>query len=187
MVIEGGEGTGKTVLAQQLAEEFQAEYEHVGPPRRDMTPFAEHVEYAFVLVEEYGRVVFDRFHLGCFAYGPVFRPERDVDGIGDFHRADWDLFEHLIHSRCLLIYCDPGWEEIERNLSGRDGSQPYPEYESDIAKVLATYRRFQKAYDFSTLRKMRYDYTMEGSYGALLAEIEGVLEWPVVAGATPAV
>ena len=185
ILVEGADGTGKTTLADQLALAFGAEYEHVGPPRHDMTPFAEHTGYAFVLVEEYGRVVFDRFHLGTFAYGPIFRPENDVDGIGDFRREDWDLFEHLIAPRCLLVLCDPGWDEIEKNLKGRDGTEPYPMYEDDPAQVLAVHRRFQKAYEFSKLRKTRYDYTQEGAWGALLQEVEGVLEWQPLATALP--
>jgi len=177
IIIEGGDGTGKTTLAEELAVQFNAEYEHVGPPRTDMTPFAEHIEYAFVLAEQYGSVVFDRFHLGCFAYGPIWRPENDIDGIGDFRRADWELFEHLILGRCLLILADPGWQEVERNLSGRDGSQPLPEYESDIAKVTAVYDRFRKAYEFSILDKVLYDYTDPESKGRVTAKIEEVLGW----------
>ena len=177
ILVEGADGTGKTTLAGQLAEAFGAEYEHVGPPRRDMTAFAEHVEYAFVLSEVYGQVVFDRFHLGTFAYGPIFRPDEDVDGIGDFRRADWDLFEHLIQDRCLLVLCDPGWDAIQENLGDRDGSQPHAMYEDDPANVLAVHRRFEKAYEFTKLRKTRYDYTQEGALGVLLQEVEGVLEW----------
>src|SRR5262245_50286103 len=82
LIVEGGDGTGKTTLAEQIAEHYGAEYQHVGPPRTDMTVFAEHIGYAFVLTDEYGSVVFDRFHLGTFAYGPIFRPEDDIDGIG---------------------------------------------------------------------------------------------------------
>lgn len=185
ILVEGADGTGKTTLAQQLADAFGAEYEHVGPPRTDMTPFAEHVEYAFVLAREYGQVVFDRFHLGTFAYGPIFRPENDADGIGDFKRKDWDLFEHLIRDRCLLVLCDPGWDQIEVNLGERDGSQPHPMYEEDPAQVLAVHRRFEKAYDFSTLSKTRYDYTQEGAFGVLLQEVEGVLEWQPQATSMP--
>lgn len=184
VIVEGADGTGKTTLADQLAIAFGAEYEHVGPPRKDMTPFAEHVEYAFVLAEEYGRVVFDRFHLGTFAYGPIFRAEEDLDGIGDFRRADWDLFERLIEDRCLLVLCDPGWDEVQKNLGGRDGSQPYPMYEDDPAQVLAVHRRFEKAYEFSRLKKTRYDYTLEGSLAALCQEVEGVLEWSPAAAST---
>lgn len=184
ILVEGGDGTGKTALAEQLAETFEAEYEHVGPPRQDMTPFAEHVEYAFELVPSYGRVVFDRFHLGCFAYGPVYRPENDLDGIGDFRRRDWELFERLIFDRCLLVLCDPGWDEVQKNLGRRDGTQPHPEYEDDIAQVLAVHRRFAKAYEFSTLKKIQYDYTQKGALQRVLARVEEVLEWSPLAATT---
>lgn len=184
IIVEGGDGTGKTTLAEELAEQYGAEYEHVGPPRHDMTPFAEHIEYAFVLAEQYGSVVFDRFHLGCFAYGPIWRPENDLDGIGDFRRNDWELFEHLIKSRCLLVLADPGWQEVERNLSGRDGTQPLPEYESDPAKVTAVYDRFRKAYEFSILEKIKYDYTDPASRGLLDSKIGEVLGWRTISTLT---
>jgi thymidylate kinase len=185
IIVEGGDGTGKTTLAEELAETYGAEYEHVGPPRTDMTPFAEHIEYAFVLSEQYGSVVFDRFHLGCFAYGPIWRPENDIDGIGDFRRADWELFEHLISSRCLLVMCDPGWQVVEANLSGRDGTQPLAEFESDPAKVTAVYDRFRKAYEFSILDKIMYDYNDPTSRDRLTFKVEEVLGWMPVSSIRP--
>ncbi len=184
VLVEGGDGSGKTTLAEQLAEHFGAEYEHVGPPRTDMTIFAEHIEYAFVLAEEYGRVIFDRFHLGCFAYGPIFRPENDVDGIGDFRRVDWDLFESLVKDRCLLVLCDPGWDEVEKNVRGRDGNQQYASYEEDPARVLAVHRRFDKAYEFSKLPKVKYDYRQRDAFKSLTKSVEEVLEWSPVTAST---
>ena len=150
-----------------------------------MGSFAEHVEYAFVLVPGYGRVVFDRFHLGTFAYGPVFRPDNDADGIGDFRRAEWDLFEGLIRDHSLLVLCDPGWEAIEENVSTRDGTQAYPEYEGDLAQRLAVYKRFEKGYDFSSLPKRRYDYTQgEVALAELFDTIERTVEWTPVSTRT---
>jgi len=177
VIVEGADGTGKTTLAEQLTERFDAEYEHVGPPRTDMSPFAEHIEYAFVIAQEYGQVVFDRFHLGTFAYGPIFRPENDVDGIGDFHRADWDLFERLIKDQAFLILCDPGWSVVEENVKSRDGTQQYANYERDINRVLRVYERFEKGYDFSSLSKTKYDYTSEEAFEDMVYQVEEAVGW----------
>lgn len=177
VIVEGADGSGKTTLAEQLAERFGAEYEHVGPPRTDMTPFAEHIEYAFVLAKEYGQVVFDRFHLGCFAYGPIFRPENDIDGIGDFRRGDWDLFERMIQDQAFLVLCDPGWAVIEENVKARDGTQPHAHYEQDINRVMRVYERFEKGYDFSVLHKARYDYNEDEAFERLVANVEEVVGW----------
>jgi hypothetical protein len=73
--------------------------------------------------------------------------------------------------------CDPGWQTVEANLSGRDGSQPLPEYESDPAKVTAVYDRFRKAYDFSILDKIKYDYTDPAARDLLSSKIGEVLGW----------
>lgn len=181
VIVEGADGSGKTTLAERIAEEYAVEYEHVGPPREDMTPFAEHVGYAFELADEYGRVVFDRFHLGCFCYGPIFRPDKDIDGIGDFRRADWDLLERLIRPRCLLVLCDPGWEEILKNVEAKGGAGPFPEYERDAKKLREVHRRFKLATEFSTLPSVVYDYTEDvDGWLELSQRIEEVLEWSPV-------
>jgi hypothetical protein len=178
VIIEGADGSGKTTLAERIAEEYGAEYEHVGPPREDMTPFAEHIGYAFELAPDYGQVVFDRFHLGCFCYGPIFRPERDVDGIGDFRREDWDLLERLIRPHCLLVLCDPGWDILAANVAARNGAGPFPEYERDPKKLREVHRRFKLATEFSTLSSVTYDYTEDvDGWLELTERIGEVLGW----------
>lgn len=177
VIVEGVDGSGKTTLCERLAQTYNAEYAHVGPPREYMTPFAEHLEYA-LLSNDYGRIIFDRFHLGCFAYGPIFRPKKDVEGIGDFYRADWALLERIFYDHCLLVLCDPGWDTVEHNVTQKGGSGPFPEYEQDLKKLHEVHRRFKLAREHSELRSIVYDYTEDvDSWIELTDKIEEVLTW----------
>lgn len=177
VILEGADGSGKTTLAERLVETYGMEYQHVGPPRERMTPFAEHLEYA-LMSNDYNGIVFDRFHFGCFAYGPIFRPKKDVEGIGDFYRAEWDLLEEIIRPHCLMVLCDPGWDEIEKNVTAKNGGGPYPEYEKDLKKLHEVHRRFRLAYDYTTLPRVVYDYTEDAdAWIELTDKIEEVLGW----------
>lgn len=177
VIVEGVDGTGKTTIAHQIAEAYDADYQHVGPPQDDMTPFAEHVMYA-LSTGETRRTVFDRFHLGTFAYGPVFRPENDLDGIGDFRRKDWDLFEKIIRPHCLVVLCDPGWETIATWHAGRDDGRDFAEFEEDLEKLRIVYGRFRKAYEITTLQRTEYDFrTRQVGWNTLVEDIEEALPW----------
>jgi thymidylate kinase len=177
VIVEGCDGTGKTTLAERIVTEYDATYQHVGPPREDMTPFAEHVMYA-LSTDDAARTVFDRFHLGTFAYGPVFRPEHDADGIGDFRREDWDLFERIIRPHCLLVLCDPGWSTIERWWTTREEGRGFPEYEEDLEKLRTVYRRFRTGYESTALSRHEYDFNQgKTAWGPLAERIEEVLTW----------
>lgn len=181
VIVEGIDGSGKTTLAEQIVSTYDTNYHHVGPPRLDMSAFAEHAEYAMLFAAD-GRTVFDRFHLGCFAYGPIFRPQRDVEGIGDFYREDWNLLEVLIRNRCVLVHCDPGWDVVRkewkrRHASGNTTSVAFAEYERDIDVLRNVYDRFHKAYEFSRLHKLTYDYRKDGAWENLREVLYHFLDW----------
>lgn len=177
VIVEGIDGSGKTTLAERIASEFGAEYQHVGPPREDMSAFAEHVEYALG-TNVVARSVFDRFHFGCFAYGPIWRPANDHDGIGDFRRAEWDFFEMLIRPHCLVVLCDPSWTTIETWWRNRGSDRQFAEYEESLDLLHQVYDRFHKAREVTTLYTVDYDYNHgDAAWEAVVEAIEEKLTW----------
>lgn len=178
MIVEGVDGAGKTTLVEELAEEYGCAQRHVGPPNGEMTVLCEHLRYVDE-AEQHDRVVFDRFHLGTYAY-QEFRPEKNVDGIGDFHRQDWRYLEKKMHDRCVLVLCRPPllvleaeWERRKPTLDMR----PHPEYERDTVKLHNVVTLFDEAYHYSTLTKILYDYTKEFDWQQLTELLWECLGW----------
>lgn len=79
IILEGPDGSGKTVLAKKL-ERLGAHYHHEGPPQRnDML-----LEYAKTFIHKVGifdDLVLDRAHVGEAVYGPVLRGRDRVGGL----------------------------------------------------------------------------------------------------------
>lgn len=179
VILEGCDGGGKSTLAQELEDEFDVKVVHVGPPRDDMTVLGEHLRLADEAINN-GSTVFDRFHLGTYAYGKEFREYHNFDGIGDFFRADWEWFEEHVRNSCVLILCDPGWQTVhkewERRQTGYDRG-PYAEYEADVNRLARVHHNFIEAFDYSTLRKRVYDWTKEKAWQDLRDFLWQELEW----------
>ena len=184
-IIEGVDGSGKTTLAKRVEYAYGAHYFHVGPPDPTKTALGEYLDYLSDL-GVYDRVVFDRFHLGCYAYGKVFRPENDVDGIGDMRSDDWLLFEKQLQGRSTLFLADPGWQQVHdewetrRMLTEITGKErAHAEYERSSYKMSQVYNYFKEAFSLSVLNKNIYDYRREDAWEAVMAGCQS-LGWSTI-------
>lgn len=73
IVIEGPDKTGKTTLAKAVAERLGFKYVHFSAPKGN--PADEYIDFLLNLKEP---TVCDRFHLGEFVYGPIFRGKAGI-------------------------------------------------------------------------------------------------------------
>lgn len=137
VTVEGIDGSGKTTLAKEIAEEFRRLGEtvtelHFGPPVYDHGSTMTYGEQAIAELEEplEGYVpasgytfVLDRAHWGCPAYGPVFRPSLDQrQGFGELTGPEfWSFHDWLNSMGALQIYVDvPVDVALDRTSAARD-------------------------------------------------------------------
>lgn len=134
IVLEGNDGAGKSTLATIIAETFLAlpavnkpvvNLQHVGNPaekRADQTV----QDYADQEYERLMRMVtcydptdpdllfvYDRFHSGSAAYGPIFRPGANMDEFGQLGRKYFEDIELELAARgARTFYVMPSVEQI---------------------------------------------------------------------------
>jgi thymidylate kinase len=111
-IIEGPDGAGKTSLANAVAELINAEITHLGPPESPEQALDAVIggPFATYAPGEGVEIVSDRHHWGDPVYGPIKRPEHDVDGFGEIGRAGWRYAELFAASRgaaTILVEVDP--------------------------------------------------------------------------------
>jgi thymidylate kinase len=109
VVIEGVDGTGKSTLVTRLVEKFMASadrkdihvYRYGPPPFNPET--GEHRsrqasdDLRRVFQHSYsGNVIVDRWTWGCPVYGPIFRPELDIDGYGELGEDRFNGLERML-------------------------------------------------------------------------------------------
>lgn len=178
VIIEGVDGGGKTTLAEGLQQTFNAHVLHVGPPQPDSSPLCEHLNY-LRMVDWYSHTVFDRFHLGGWAYGKEFRHRFDATAkMGDWLPDDWTYLEEALEDRAVLVLCDPGMDRITEEWKARRGTErAYPEYEASLNRLEIVRRHFQDAYAYSALPKTIYNYQEEGAWDRLMGWLSTSLEW----------
>lgn len=112
VIVEGPDGAGKTTLAKALAEEFELEYHHEGPPQT--TDVFGH--YLHLVMQP--NVVLDRLALGELVYGPLLR------GWSRMSRVDYDAFKSVCRALdrrtiiCLPSYetCYASWKEKDEHI-----------------------------------------------------------------------
>lgn len=159
VILEGVDCAGKSYLAEELTEDYRCQIVPVGPPADDAgSELGRYLRLCMAAAEQ--RTIFDRLHLGSYAYGKEFR--RDIDGMGDIPTADWETLEELITEDSVLVLCDPGWEQIqkvwkERRL--RNEANEHSHFEEDLERMCRVYANFREAYQHSKLRKMEYNWT----------------------------
>ncbi len=160
LIIEGADGSGKSTLAQQLGEMLGLPVEHYGPP----TTYA-YDEWTRVVVEANGPRIFDRLHVGSFAYGRQFRGQDDLSPM-----ERWKLDGLLTYYGTKMIYCAPPQSVMEENVAqGERG--PHAHYEQRQKKIQQDYDWFftrgvtansVPRPDYTTsIPAMTYDYTKD--------------------------
>lgn len=131
IVIEGCDGTGKTTLAQFLAERFGLRYWHESAPRT-------FEEYKAML--ECGGTVFDRFCFGQFVYND--EKDRKITKV-ELQKLVTEVFPR---TGTLLIYVDLSTDEIVQRLIKRGEGSPAVRQDMErwIKNIRGTYRQYLK-------------------------------------------
>ena len=164
VALEGPDGAGKTTLAQKLAKRIevesgcQAEVNHVGPPASFETVVDENLERRLSYVPGKQQVVFVRLHWGCPVYGPIYRPELNIDGYGDLGPNRWKYIElslAAIGAVTVLVTGDPDVLVARINERGDDYVDT-----KDIRQICETYERLR--HDSVTVAGMVLDPVIMG-------------------------
>lgn len=167
IVIEGADGSGKTVLAEELRNVGFA-YEHLGAPDRDSFTF-----YNSAL-ERYpdGGAVLDRFHVGSFVYGNAFR---NWDDLSPYQH--WILEGKLLAHNSLMLWANPPVEVMDADLAKGPIDETASIYEATDKQPLV--RELYKYYmtEATSLPVMEYDYTHEDATRKMVADILSYQEY----------
>lgn len=131
IILEGADGTGKSTVAQELANVLGAKVLHRGPPGQDViTEYARDIQW--YRPGQGTHVVCDRWHLGELIYGPLLR------GSSAFTRESLAHVEKVLQTRgALLVVLDGDAAEIRGRLRRRGDDLVR---EDQIDGILAAYR-----------------------------------------------
>lgn len=118
VILEGADGSGKSTLSRELLKQIRrSRIVHLGPPASPETALDECLHGEDDVIARYRpggafsqSLICDRLHWGSPVYGPIFRPDSDVDGWGDLGKAGWQYVEMFVAARggiTVLIDVDP--------------------------------------------------------------------------------
>lgn len=126
IIFEGADGAGKSTLVEATADELRetllpVTVTHLGPPAKPSTALTECVEGPYLdYVVGRSHLVSDRWGWGCPVYGPIYRPEDDLDGYGDFGIGGFRYSELFALSRgAYFVLVDGEPDELRRRLEFR--------------------------------------------------------------------
>lgn len=147
-IIEGPDGTGKSTLANEIAEQKKASVLHCSFDKSwDIKQHHVDMFRAAKLIGQWMPVVLDRWSYSELVYGTVFRDKPSYD-VKDF------LFENehdLLNA--IWIYCrnDKAAENHKKNMQLRE------EMYDDMSEVAKTFDEFVK--NDKDINWIEYDYT----------------------------
>lgn len=123
IIIEGPDGAGKTTLASRLtaaANELGINpvTRHLGPPEPGRA--VQDCLDVLVDLDDGASVISDRHHFGCPVYGPIYRPDQNLNGYGDMGKHGWRYTDLVASGRgALVVYCQATVPELEKRLEAR--------------------------------------------------------------------
>lgn len=94
VIVEGGDGSGKSTLAKEIMRQLSGDrrdvvYTHMGPPERPDTAVSECLGGFYGQYDGSFDLVSDRWAWGELVYGPIYRPDDNIDGYGAFGERGW--------------------------------------------------------------------------------------------------
>jgi len=176
LIIEGGDGTGKSTLAEKLALKHDAQIVHVGKPPDNAFKEKHGVQqwYAKLMMDSikdakvnaYGevRIIFDRFHLGSYVYGQVFRGGPDMD-VKDHSILEVMMDRGMPPLMTAMILAEPSYDTVKKVLVERFDNGEHDErgYEAPT-KQEEIRHLFNMIFDLSSIgRKLKLDTFAEHS------------------------
>lgn len=161
LIIEGMDGSGKSSLVSRLAADCDIPIhtrasDSIAGPVMNLWEWAENDVSTW---PEQKFSIYDRHPLVSeYIYGPVTRGRVDERFFDEQYVYNW------FTNNCVLIYCDPGWEEVYRNLIKDPRNQ--------MAGVLDNSKRLYLLYKAQMFQDMsqpgrvvlRWDYTNPDNY-----------------------
>jgi thymidylate kinase len=107
IILEGADGSGKSTLSRELLKHVhKSRIVHLGPPKSPETALDECLRGEDDVIAKYRpgaaysqSLICDRLHWGSPVYGPIFRPESDINGWGDLGPDGWQYVEMFVAAR----------------------------------------------------------------------------------------
>jgi len=138
IIIEGCDKTGKSTLANELAERLNYNLVHLGVPEHE-----DHYQYLADLIESNKQgVIFDRFHWGDYVYGGITNKERLLDW-GEFNMLE----ARMAKLGAIVIYCSAPVFKIAQRFK-KDGEKLIPEIR--IQDILDRYTEIARSSNLPT-------------------------------------
>jgi thymidylate kinase len=169
IIVTGCDNSGKTTLVKHINEKFGIPIADRFSPLPPRTPSDWQKWYQWVLdnIERKEQVVYDRFLIDEFVYGPILRGSYNISFLQIAQLAD-----ALIMKQPLYIYTCPSPEYI---LSTYEDRKQYVDKDL-IFEVLDQFNRVNKSWPINQLRNFtRFNYVGDPKKEIIDAEIETYL------------
>jgi len=147
IICEGGDGTGKTTLAQSIADKYGYHYHWFGKPDRGEV-FATYLKEYYNLMD-YTKVVLDRAHFSEEVYGSLFR---DGSELTDEQR---ERLCAMLGNKVVIVHCSQPDDIIKGNLAKAPDDLHHDKEPSEIREK---YTEVLKATGFPVLT---YNYKIQ--------------------------
>lgn len=115
LIVEGPDGSGKSTLVKEIMRQLTGNgrncvFTHMGPPASPEAAVAECVEGFYGQYDGQSfDLVSDRWAWGELVYGPIYRPDHNVNGRGSFGEAGWRYTQMFGEARgaYVVLLCPP--------------------------------------------------------------------------------
>lgn len=143
-ILEGSDKVGKTTLAKHIEKWHGFKYIHCGQPD-EKGPYEEYSQIIAKISKEGGNFVIDRFHLGEFVYGPIYRGRSGIS-----QEQFVEIEKKLNDLNAVLIYC----YDTDKNIAKR--FEEDNEEWADIKKIQLVLDKYLEVLKKSRIPKYRH-------------------------------